>query len=109
MAGLLWCVPSIQALRRQTQADLCEFEASQSEFQDGQGNTEKPCLEKQEWMLEHVLGQAGGGGLLLRKASCLSGSSSIKGSEEQFCWTLLGPLSLCPLLSLADACGSFCS
>jgi hypothetical protein len=37
----------IPALKRQRQVDLCEFKASsgiQSEFQDSQGYTEKPCL-----------------------------------------------------------------
>jgi hypothetical protein len=32
-------MPLIPAFERQTQADLCEF-------QDSQGSTEKPCLEK---------------------------------------------------------------
>lgn len=34
------------ALRRQTQADLCEFKASlvKKLFQDSEGYTEKPCL-----------------------------------------------------------------
>jgi hypothetical protein len=40
----------IPALRRQRQVDLCELEASlvyrESEFQNIQGSTEKPCLKK---------------------------------------------------------------
>jgi hypothetical protein len=41
-------MPLIPALRRQRQADLCVQNQSglQSEFQDSQGYTEKPCLEK---------------------------------------------------------------
>jgi hypothetical protein len=43
-----WCTPLIPALGRQRQADF--FVRSQpdlqSEFQDSQGYTEKPCLEK---------------------------------------------------------------
>jgi hypothetical protein len=40
-------MPLIPALGRQRQADF-EFEASLvCEFQDSQGYTEKPCLEKQ--------------------------------------------------------------
>jgi hypothetical protein len=35
-----WLTPLISALRRQRQSGL------QSEFQDSQGYTEKPCLEK---------------------------------------------------------------
>jgi hypothetical protein len=43
-----WYIPSIPGLRRQRQADLCEFKARlvYSEFQDSQNYTEKPCLEK---------------------------------------------------------------
>jgi hypothetical protein len=41
----------VPALRRQTWADLCEFEASlvclHSEFQDSHGHTERPHLTKQ--------------------------------------------------------------
>jgi hypothetical protein len=40
-AGQWWCMPLIPALERQRQADLL-----QSEFQDSQSYTEKPCLEK---------------------------------------------------------------
>jgi hypothetical protein len=36
----------IPALRRQRQADLQSWPGLQSEFQDGQGYTEKPCLKK---------------------------------------------------------------
>ena len=35
-----WCTPLILALRKQRQADPCEFK----EFQESQGYTEKPCL-----------------------------------------------------------------
>jgi hypothetical protein len=43
-----WHVPLIPALRRQRQADfwLWGQPGLQSEFQDSQGYTEKPCLEK---------------------------------------------------------------
>ena len=45
-----WRTPLISALGRQRQADPWEFKASlvglQSEFQDSQDYTEKPCLEK---------------------------------------------------------------
>ena len=43
-----WVTPLIPALRRQRQADFWVpgQPASQSEFQDSQGYTEKPCLEK---------------------------------------------------------------
>jgi hypothetical protein len=43
-------MPLILALRRQRQADLFRVQGQpglQSEFQDNQGYTEKPCLEKQ--------------------------------------------------------------
>jgi hypothetical protein len=44
-----WRTPLIPALRRQRQADFWVQgqPALQSEFQDSQGYTEKPCLEKQ--------------------------------------------------------------
>jgi hypothetical protein len=43
-----WCTPLIPALGRQRQADLWVRgqPGLQSEFQDSQGYTEKPCLEK---------------------------------------------------------------
>jgi hypothetical protein len=43
-----WCTPLIPALGRQRQADLWDRgqPGLQSEFQDSQGYTEKPCLEK---------------------------------------------------------------
>jgi hypothetical protein len=42
-------MPLIPALGRQKQADFCVRgqPGLQSEFQDSQGYTEKPCLEKQ--------------------------------------------------------------
>jgi hypothetical protein len=42
------CTPLIPALRRQRQADFCVRgqPGLQSEFQDSQGYTEKPCLKK---------------------------------------------------------------
>jgi hypothetical protein len=45
-----WHMPLIPALRRQRQADFCVRgqPGLQSEFQDSQGYTEKPCLEKQQ-------------------------------------------------------------
>jgi hypothetical protein len=47
-AGQWWCTPLIPALGRQRQVDfLVRGQPSlQSEFQDSQGCTEKPCLEK---------------------------------------------------------------
>jgi hypothetical protein len=44
-----WLTPLIPALRRQRQADFWVWgqPGLQSEFQDSQGYTEKPCLEKQ--------------------------------------------------------------
>jgi hypothetical protein len=42
----LWLTPLIPALRRQRQADF-SLPGLQSEFQDSQGYTEKPCLKKQ--------------------------------------------------------------
>jgi hypothetical protein len=43
-----WCPPLIQALGRQRQADFWVRgqPGLQSEFQDSQSYTEKPCLEK---------------------------------------------------------------
>jgi hypothetical protein len=45
-----WCPPLIPALGRQRQADFWVRGQPdlQSEFQDRQGYTEKPCLEKQK-------------------------------------------------------------
>jgi hypothetical protein len=40
-------MPLIPAIRRQRQADLCEFEASLFYRLPGQTYTEKLCLEKQ--------------------------------------------------------------
>jgi hypothetical protein len=43
--------PLIPAIGKQMQVDFSEFEASlvyRDEFQDSQGHTEKPCLEKQK-------------------------------------------------------------
>jgi hypothetical protein len=41
-------MPLIPALKKQRQADLCEFDTSliyrEREFQDSQGYTKKPCL-----------------------------------------------------------------
>jgi hypothetical protein len=46
-AGQCWCTPLIPALGRQRQADFWVRgqPGLQSEFQDSQGYTEKPCLE----------------------------------------------------------------
>ena len=44
-------MPLIPALRRQRQADLCEFEASlvyRDSFRSGFKAIEKPCLKKQK-------------------------------------------------------------
>jgi hypothetical protein len=48
-AGQWWRTPVIPALRRQRQADFLVWgqPGLQCEFQDSQGYTEKPCLEKQ--------------------------------------------------------------
>ena len=48
-AGQWWYMPLISGLGKQRQADLwVQGQPSlQSEFQDSQGYTEKPCLEKQ--------------------------------------------------------------
>jgi hypothetical protein len=45
----LWHTPLIPALRRQRQADFWVQDqlGLQCEFQDRQGYTDKPCLEKQ--------------------------------------------------------------
>jgi hypothetical protein len=45
-----WCTPLIPALRRQRQVDFWVRgqPGPQSEFQDSQGYTEKPCLKKQK-------------------------------------------------------------
>jgi hypothetical protein len=45
-----WCTPLIPALGRQRQADFLVRgqPGLQSEFQDSQGYTEKPCLKKQK-------------------------------------------------------------
>jgi hypothetical protein len=45
-----WCMPLIPALGRQRQVDfrVQGQPGLQSEFQDSQGYTEKPCLEKQK-------------------------------------------------------------
>ena len=47
-AGQWWCTPLIPALRRQRQADFWvqSQPGVQSEFQDSQGYTEKPCHQK---------------------------------------------------------------
>ena len=48
----------VPALRRQRQVDLSEFKASlfyKSEFQDSQGYTEKPCLEKEKAKTKKVV------------------------------------------------------
>jgi hypothetical protein len=49
-AGWWWCMPLIPALGRQRQADFWVRgqPGLQSEFQDSQGYTEKPCLKKQK-------------------------------------------------------------
>jgi hypothetical protein len=48
-AGQWWRTPLIPALGRQRLADFWVWgqPGLQSEFQDSQGYTEKPCLEKQ--------------------------------------------------------------
>jgi hypothetical protein len=49
-AGRWWCMPLIPALGRQRQVDFWVQgqPVLQSEFQDSQGYTEKPCLEKKK-------------------------------------------------------------
>jgi hypothetical protein len=46
-----WCTPLIPALGRQRQADFWVWgqPGLQSEFQDSQDYTEKPCLEKKKF------------------------------------------------------------
>jgi hypothetical protein len=48
MSRVWWHMPLILALGRQRQADFWVRGQSglQSEFQDSQGSTEKPCLKK---------------------------------------------------------------
>jgi hypothetical protein len=48
LAGLWWCMPLIPALGRQKQVDFWVRgePGLQSEFQDSQGYTEKPCLKE---------------------------------------------------------------
>jgi hypothetical protein len=50
-AGQWWHMPLIPALGRQRQADFCIWvqPGLQSELQDSQGYTEKPCLRKKKW------------------------------------------------------------
>jgi hypothetical protein len=47
LGGQWWCTPLIPVLRRQSQADFWAQgqPGLQSEFQDIQGYTEKPCLK----------------------------------------------------------------
>ena len=47
--GQWWCMPLILALGKQREADIYVQDQSclQSKFQDSQGFTEKPCLERQ--------------------------------------------------------------
>jgi hypothetical protein len=49
-----WCTPLIPALGRQRQADFWVQgqPGLQPEFQDRQGNTEKPCLKKQKQKID---------------------------------------------------------
>jgi hypothetical protein len=49
-AGQWWCMPLIPALGRQRQVDFWVWgqPALQSEFQDSQRYTEKPCLKKKK-------------------------------------------------------------
>ena len=55
-------MPLIPALGRQRQADfLVQGQPGlQSEFQDRQGYTEKPCLKKKERKIERMEGRKGG-------------------------------------------------
>jgi hypothetical protein len=50
MIGQWWHMPLIPALGRQRQANFWVWgqPGLQSEFQDSQGYTEKPCLQKQK-------------------------------------------------------------
>jgi hypothetical protein len=50
LAGRWWYTPLIPALGRQSQVDFWVqgYPGLQSEFQDSQGYTEEPCLEKQK-------------------------------------------------------------
>ena len=45
-AKVWWCRTLIPVLRRQRRVDFCDL---QSKFQDRQGFTEKPCLEKKQF------------------------------------------------------------
>jgi hypothetical protein len=61
-----WCMPLILALGRQKQADFWVRgqPGLQSEFQDRQGYTEKPCLGKKK--------KGGGGGSELERTEALT-------------------------------------
>jgi hypothetical protein len=50
-----WHMPLIPALGRQRQKKVRGQPGLQSEFQDSQGYTEKPCLEKQTNKQKEVL------------------------------------------------------
>jgi hypothetical protein len=53
-----WCMPLIPALGRQRQIDFWVWgkPGLQSEFQDSQGYTKKPCLEKPNQNKTKVVG-----------------------------------------------------